>query len=95
MNFKFRELLLIFAVIIMLSVSFGIASVTAEKITEKAKKNTVASPELKVTVETTKEANKTNVNDLGMEFVLIPAGTFLMGSHDHLREAASDEKPQH
>jgi hypothetical protein len=38
-NFKFRELLLIFAVIIMLSVSFGIASVTAEKITEKAKKN--------------------------------------------------------
>jgi formylglycine-generating enzyme required for sulfatase activity len=32
-------------------------------------------------------------NDIGMQFVLIPAGEFLMGSND--READDDEKPVH
>jgi formylglycine-generating enzyme required for sulfatase activity len=32
---------------------------------------------------------------VSMEFVLIPAGTFLMGSPDSDRQAAQDEKPQH
>jgi formylglycine-generating enzyme required for sulfatase activity len=34
-------------------------------------------------------------NSIGMEFVLIPAGTFIMGSPDSDAEAQSDEKPAH
>jgi formylglycine-generating enzyme required for sulfatase activity len=34
-------------------------------------------------------------NSLGMEFVLIPAGSFLMGSGSDDREAFDNEKPQH
>ena len=34
-------------------------------------------------------------NSIGMEFVLIPAGSFPMGSSDDEREANRDEKPQH
>jgi formylglycine-generating enzyme required for sulfatase activity len=34
-------------------------------------------------------------NSLGMEFVLIPAGEFLMGSPDGDEEARGNEKPQH
>ena len=46
-----------------------------------------------------KEPLKQRVVDLGgevkMEFVLIPAGEFLMGSPDSDQDALSDEKPQH
>lgn len=35
------------------------------------------------------------VNRLGMAFVLIPAGSFLMGSGDDDREASAAEKPRH
>jgi formylglycine-generating enzyme required for sulfatase activity len=38
-------------------------------------------------------APKTQRNSLGMEFVLIPAGTFQMGANDS--EADDDEKPMH
>jgi len=34
-------------------------------------------------------------NELGMEFVLIPAGSFAMGSPKDLSEARNDERPQH
>lgn len=34
-------------------------------------------------------------NTIGMDFVLIPAGSFLMGSADADREATSNEKPRH
>ena len=34
-------------------------------------------------------------NSIGMEFVLIPAGTFMMGSPDSDTEARDDEKPAH
>jgi formylglycine-generating enzyme required for sulfatase activity len=34
-------------------------------------------------------------NSIGMEFVLIPAGTFMMGSPDSDTEARNDEKPAH
>ncbi|WP_211364168.1 formylglycine-generating enzyme family protein [Propionivibrio limicola] len=34
-------------------------------------------------------------NSVGMEFVLIPAGSFLMGSPDDDKDANRDEKPQH
>jgi formylglycine-generating enzyme required for sulfatase activity len=34
-------------------------------------------------------------NSLGMEFVLVPAGTFTMGSPDADAEAYDDEKPAH
>lgn len=36
-----------------------------------------------------------SVNSVGVEFVLIPAGSFTMGSSDHDRESSGDEKPQH
>jgi hypothetical protein len=35
------------------------------------------------------------VNSIGIGFVRIPAGNFLMGSTDDDREASSAEKPQH
>ena len=35
-----------------------------------------------------------HVNSIGMEFVLIPAGTFLMGSDDGDAAARNDEKPR-
>ncbi len=34
-------------------------------------------------------------NSIGMSFVLIPAGSFMMGSADDVPDAATDEKPQH
>src|SRR5262249_34257958 len=34
-------------------------------------------------------------NSIGMEFVWVPAGTFIMGSPDLDREAYSNEKPAH
>ena len=39
--------------------------------------------------------DKTFTNSIGMEFVLIPAGKFWMGSADDDRAADSDEKPRH
>ena len=38
---------------------------------------------------------KTYTNSLGMEFVLIPAGEFMMGAVPQDKEAGDDEKPQH
>jgi formylglycine-generating enzyme required for sulfatase activity len=38
---------------------------------------------------------RSRTNSIGMEFVLIPAGTFLMGSPDSDMEAFPDEKPAH
>ncbi|MDH6357495.1 formylglycine-generating enzyme family protein [Parabacteroides sp. PF5-9] len=35
------------------------------------------------------------VNSIGMEFVAIPAGSFLMGASEHDAEALDNEKPQH
>lgn len=40
-------------------------------------------------------AEKATTNSIGMEFVLIPAGTFQMGSAENDREATSSEKPRH
>jgi formylglycine-generating enzyme required for sulfatase activity/serine/threonine protein kinase len=37
----------------------------------------------------------TMTNSIGMKFVLIPAGEFLMGSPDSDKDAVDDEKPQH
>jgi formylglycine-generating enzyme required for sulfatase activity len=38
---------------------------------------------------------KTFTNSIGMEFVLIPAGSFIMGSFENDENAFGDEKPQH
>lgn len=40
-------------------------------------------------------AEQSLTNTIGMEFLLIPAGSFPMGSSDDDREANRDEKPQH
>lgn len=40
-------------------------------------------------------AENSYANSIGMEFVMIPAGTFLMGSDDRDRGAASNEMPRH
>jgi formylglycine-generating enzyme required for sulfatase activity len=39
--------------------------------------------------------DKTYTNSLGMEFILIPAGEFMMGAVRQDKEAGNDEKPQH
>jgi formylglycine-generating enzyme required for sulfatase activity len=40
-------------------------------------------------------AEKAYTNSIGMEFVLLPAGTFQMGSSETDREAPANEKPRH
>jgi formylglycine-generating enzyme required for sulfatase activity len=41
-------------------------------------------------------AEKTYTNSIGMEFVLIPAGSFMMGSDSATdKKARGDETPQH
>ena len=40
-------------------------------------------------------ADSINKNTIGMVFVQIPAGSFLMGSPDQVRDAGDNEKPQH
>jgi formylglycine-generating enzyme required for sulfatase activity len=40
-------------------------------------------------------ADKTYTNSIGMEFVLIPAGSFTMGADQNFEEANYDETPQH
>jgi hypothetical protein len=40
-------------------------------------------------------AEKTYTNSIGMEFVLIPAGSFTMGADRNFEDAAADETPQH
>jgi formylglycine-generating enzyme required for sulfatase activity len=40
-------------------------------------------------------AGREYTNTIGMEFVMIPAGTFMMGSDGDDRQAAADEKPRH
>ncbi len=42
-----------------------------------------------------REKPKTYTNSLGMEFILIPAGEFMMGAVPQDEEAGDDEKPQH
>ena len=37
----------------------------------------------------------THTNSIGMEFVLIPAGTFQMGCSSEAEDCADDEKPRH
>ena len=46
-------------------------------------------------VSTGHAADRQLKNSIGIEFVLIPAGSFLMGSADDDREASRDETPQH
>jgi formylglycine-generating enzyme required for sulfatase activity len=40
-------------------------------------------------------AEKTYTNSIGMEFVLIPAGSFIMGTDNNFELAGDDETPQH
>ena len=40
-------------------------------------------------------APKRHINSLGMEFVLVPAGSFLMGGNKLFETAEKDEMPQH
>jgi formylglycine-generating enzyme required for sulfatase activity len=40
-------------------------------------------------------AEKTYINSLGMEFTLIPAGSFTMGADKNFEDADDDETPQH
>ena len=45
--------------------------------------------------EAPEEASKTFTNSIGMEFVLIPAGSFMMGCDPTFNECNDSEKPQH
>jgi formylglycine-generating enzyme required for sulfatase activity len=40
-------------------------------------------------------AEKTHTNSIGMEFILIPAGSFTMGADKNFEDADDDEMPQH
>ena len=53
------------------------------------------SPQQPAGVRTSPAADPLITNNVGMEFRLIPAGSFLMGSPDSDSDAYDDEKPQH
>jgi formylglycine-generating enzyme required for sulfatase activity len=40
-------------------------------------------------------AAKTYANSIGMEFILIPSGSFMMGADKNFEDAEDDETPQH
>ncbi|MDR1242621.1 MAG: formylglycine-generating enzyme family protein [Deltaproteobacteria bacterium] len=40
-------------------------------------------------------AEKTCTNSIGMEFILIPSGSFTMGTDKDFEDASDDERPQH
>ena len=40
-------------------------------------------------------SEKTYTNSIGMEFVLIPSGSFMMGAGPNFEDASSDETPRH
>jgi formylglycine-generating enzyme required for sulfatase activity len=40
-------------------------------------------------------AEKTYTNSIGMEFVLIPSGSFMMGADKNFEDASDDETPRH
>lgn len=40
-------------------------------------------------------AESTHINSIGMEFILIPAGSFVMGVENNAAAASTDEAPQH
>jgi formylglycine-generating enzyme required for sulfatase activity len=44
---------------------------------------------------TDEELSNTYTNSIGMKFVLIPAGTFMMGADKNDEDAADDEQPRH
>ena len=52
-------------------------------------------PNAAVAQNTAASVDQTSINSLGMEFTLIPADSFMMGSPDRDREAHEFEKPQH
>lgn len=78
------------AAAIGLSAYLSVSSVAITETTAEAKEITT-----QAAIESPKRDDEIYVNDIGMEFVLIPDGTFLMGSHDSLHGAPDDEKPQH
>ncbi|MDR3220687.1 MAG: formylglycine-generating enzyme family protein [Candidatus Accumulibacter sp.] len=41
------------------------------------------------------QTGKTHTNSIGMEFIEIPAGSFMMGADKNFEEADDDETPQH
>jgi formylglycine-generating enzyme required for sulfatase activity len=52
-------------------------------------------PNAAVAQSTAASAGRTHINSLGMEFTLIRAGSFMMGSPDNDREVHDFEKPRH
>ena len=46
-------------------------------------------------IDLTLSGGRAFTNSIGMEFVLIPAGTFVMGSPDTDTKADKDERPAH
>jgi formylglycine-generating enzyme required for sulfatase activity len=44
---------------------------------------------------TAEELSNTYTNSIGMKFVLVPAGTFMMGADKNFDEASDDELPRH
>ncbi|MHA7207917.1 formylglycine-generating enzyme family protein [Arthrobacter sp. MDT1-65] len=56
---------------------------------------TPVSPQGRDGADTQAAAGEIYLNSVGMEFIPVPAGTFLMGSDDSDPEATDAEKPQH
>ena len=95
MNLKIGAVMILIVAAMMLTSCSGNASVKMRETAGKAEKTAASpsDPQKENLVE--KVEGTVYTNDIGMEFALIPAGNFLMGSPNHLREAVEDEKPQH
>jgi formylglycine-generating enzyme required for sulfatase activity len=69
-------------------------TVTNQSATNQATDKTAISPPTAETV-TSQTADKTVTNSIGMEFILIPSGSFLMGADKNVENAFGNETPQH
>ena len=72
-------------------------AVDRQQVTLKVPATSVPVPETQAASKPPVAAKPLSVitNSIGMKLVLIPAGEFMMGSPDSVREAARREKPQH
>jgi len=66
-----------------------------ESVASDAPEASVASEQEAQQQKTHEELPRTYTNSVGMEFILVPSGNFMMGGDPNFEETSSDEQPRH